>query len=753
MVSLEIGHHLLWIAAVVTALVAILSAVGVAARDRRYVLAARTGIHAQLILLAAASAILVHGFVAGVYNNEYIYNYSERGLLTGFKLAGLWAGLDGSLLFWTMLLGGVSSIAALGFHRASQDPVARRLEPWTYVVLAVITGFFVALSIEQNPFSELDLRHRLVLADRSAIPMDARGNLLDGHGLNPQLVNYWFVIHPPCLYLGFVTFAVPFAIAVAALITGELGGFWVRMARRWALVAWILLTSGIILGGLWAYRQLGWGGYWAWDPVENASFLPWCTATAFLHSLLIQQRRNMLKGWTIFLIIFTFFLTIEATYMTRSGEVASVHSFAGGGSIGTWFRLFKFLVTGSALFLLFLRARQLRGANRLESVWSREAAFYLSNLVLVAICLAVWFLSWWPNNSAAYLGAKKTIGESYYNLVITPLFVILLTLTALGPTLAWVRTPAAALRRRLVGPLLFAFAFTGMVYVALWSRGDLTSFGDWLVPKPLQDALYGKSTEALYHPAGLYPTGILLFLCAWIVGTVGAEFLRAVGGRRRVAGLGPGRAALDVLTRDNRRYGGYLTHVGVAILTTGIVISSMFKVEEKFQLRVGESARIGPYTITPTAANRSYRELNAAVAALRSGARSAAEIEPGHPYLRDEVRFRVERRPQSTLPTAHGAASSGAAREGGTREIVCELRPERRFYPKQDQWISEVSIHRMLRGDIYLYYVFRDNVDRVYLTVYLNPLMVLIWLGWFVIIGGGVYAALPLSRKKAAQGA
>ena len=747
---LRYGHSLLWVAAVVTGAIALLSLLGIALRDRRFVLAARGGFYCLFLLLAGVSACLVHGFLSGTYNNEYIFNYSERDLPSFFKMAGLWAGLDGSLIFWTFILSGTAAAAAFQHHWSARHPEGRRMEPYTYLVLAGILGFFIALSIHMDAFAEMTHEYRALYAKHFGVGIDGHGNLENGKGLNPQLVNYWFVIHPPCLYLGLVTFSIPFAFGIAALISGELGSYWIRIARRWAMVSWMFLLCGIILGGLWAYRQLGWGGYWAWDPVENASFLPWLAATAFLHSIMIQERRDMLRWWNIFLIIFTFFLTIEATYMTRSGEVASVHTFALSESVGDWFRYFKFAIAGTGFFLLFYRFRDLRGSHRLESLCSREAAFFVNNLVLVTIALAVWFLSWLPSNSAAYLGAKATVDGPVFNRIMTPLFAILLFLTAVGPSLGWVKTSWRSLRRNLLWPFVASVIFVCGVYGFLYVNGNIPSAMEVFVPKFLADSLWGRQTDDLFHAAGLYPTGLFLFLAAFVVSTVVAEFVRGVRGRMRVRKEELLLAAFTVVTRDNRRYGGYVVHIGLAVLTVGIISSSMFKREKQFQLKLGQSGRIGSYDITPVRANRTFRELDTAERGLREGTLLMEDVEPGLAYLRDEVIFHVTRAPG--LPIAHGeaeGASPGGADGEAESEVVCELRPERRFYPKQDnQWINEVSIHRGILGDIYLYYMFRDEADRVYLNAFLNPLMMLIWAGWFIMIAGGLYALLPVARNR-----
>lgn len=762
---LAFGHKLLLVAVGLLGLMLIFCLIGVIARQRRFVLATRAGFYGLFVLIAGASACLAYGFLAGVYNNDYVYNYSESGLDPFFKLAGLWAGLDGSLLFWTLLLAGASAVAALQQHWSARHPSARRMEPYTYMVLCAVLFFFVFLCLKYSPFEEMGLDRRVALSERHGVPLDEQGNMTDGHGLNPQLVNYWFVFHPPTLYLGFVLFTVPFAFALGALFSGELGDYWIRVTRRWSMVAWLMLTCGIVLGGLWAYRQLGWGGYWAWDPVENASFLPWCTATAFLHSVMIQERRDMLKCWNVFLIIFTFFLTIEATYMTRSGEVASVHAFA-EGDIGFWFRIFKLVVVGVALLLLFLRFRQLRGEHRLESLLSREAVFFINNLVLVAIAVAVWFLSWLPTNSHHYLPGIRPLfpaslqeripdeltNQGSYAIVMTPLLALLLFLTAVGPGLGWVRSSASSLRRNFLGPFLFSGLVVLAVYGGLLLNGSIASVKEVFVPKFIERWAGATSAAGDFYAVGLYPTGLFIFVSALIVGTVGVEFFRGMKSRVKFRKEDLVSAFFNLISRDNRRYGGYAVHIGLAVMTVGIIGSSMFKIEKELVLKMGESVQVGDYIITPLEASRSYAEMSRAERDLRMRRRTLEEIEPGMPYLTDRVVFRVSEAEGPGLPVAHGEAS----RDGGESssgnliqgDTVCEVSAERRFYPKQGRWINEVTIHRRLLEDIYVYYAKRDDQDQLRLTVHINPLMMFIWAGWFIMIFGALFALLPISGSR-----
>ncbi len=717
---LEFGRSLLLLAAIVTIGIFVLALLGIVLKDRRFVLAARTGLYAACLTVVASATCLVIGFVTGLYNNDYIYNYSERDLPVAFKFAGLWAGLDGSLLFWTMLLSFFCALVGLQHRRSSLHPTGRRLEPYVYIVLSTVSFFFILITYRENPFAEMPAEMRQRLASMHRIDVDSSGNLLDGFGLNPQLVNYWFVIHPPSLYLGFIIFTVPFAFAMAALMAGELGDYWIKVVRRWTMVAWLFLTSGIILGGLWAYRQLGWGGYWAWDPVENASFLPWCTGTAFLHSVMVQERRDMLKAWNAFLVVLTFFLTIWGTWMTRSGVVESVHAFA-GGDIGIWFQGFMIVVGSAGLFLIFYRWRELRGTNRFDSLLSRESVFLLNNVVLVVIMCSILVLSLFTKITHDFFASKGTVALSHYNTVMTPLFAILLFLTALGPGLGWVKTNPSALRRNFLKPAIATVLFLVIVYGSWMATGTLGTWSEVLTPD--LDAP---------HPTAFYPTGLLLGLAFFIIATVSAELLRSLRARIVHRKEDLVTAFFQLVVRNNRRWGGYTVHIGIAILAIGIVVSSMFKEEKQLTLKLGESAIVGPYRITPTDTR-------------------TQEPGPGEPYRTEEAVFAVTRVPKKSLPAAHGETpgeTQSAAASWQTEELVAELRPELRFYPKKQEMIKEVSIERRLFGDIYLYFAARDQEGRFVLTVFLNPLMILIYLGWFVMLGGGIFAALPIPGSK-----
>lgn len=712
---LRFGHNLLGLALVLTGVLIVLSLVAIVLKERRAVRGVRAGFYALFLIITGSAGCLSYGFITGQYNCDYIFNYSEKHLPFFFKAAGLWAGLDGSLLFWTMILSGFCALVAFQHRWSSRHPTGRRLEPYVYLVLGGVTCFFVFISWNENPFSVMDMEKRLQVAAHFKIDMDSAGNLQDGAGLNMQLVNYWFVIHPPSLYIGFIGLTVPFAFALAALIAGEVGDYWIRVVRRWTMVSWLFLTSGIILGGLWAYRQLGWGGYWAWDPVENASFLPWCTGTAFLHSVMVHERRDMLKGWNAFLILTTFFLTIWGTWMTRSGVVESVHAFVSGSNIGEMFQWFMICLGVVSFFFLFYRERALRSPNRIDSVLSRESVFYLNNLVLVVIALAVGILSFWPKISHDFLARELTVGAAHYNLVMTPLFALLLFLTALGPGLGWVKTSSTALQRNILLPALASCGAVILLYAWWYANDQLGTWWEVLVPR----------MEA-QHPTALYPTGLFLGLAFFITATVGAEFWRSWRARIKFRKEDPVTAGFNIVVRNNRRWGGYMVHIGIAVLTVGIIASSMFKIEKVLILGIGESGRVGPYRIT-------------AVERKQDG------VKPGAPYQREEVLVQVHRVTHGALPTAHGEATDTSSASAET--LVSELRPEIRVYPKREESIREVSIDRRLLGDIYMIYTPVEG-GRAQLDVYLNPLMILVYLGWFIMLGGGIFAALPIPGSR-----
>ncbi len=689
MTYLDLARHLTTVSFALCALTVVLVAVGLIAADRRFINAARRSQMAIAFTIAGSAAGLVAGFFNGAYGVQYIYSYSESKLSPFFKFAGLWAGLDGSILFWALLLAIVGAVVAFGFHRERHHPVGRRLEPYVYIVFSCILAFFLGvMTFEASPFRPISPELKMMLGRAGLLgPGDIPA---DGSGLNPLLVNYWMMIHPPNIYIAFVTYTVPFAFGIASLLAGEHGTYWITKTRRWTLIAWLFNTNGCVLGGLWAYEVLGWGGYWAWDPVENASFLPWLTGTAFLHSVMIQERRDMLRGWNFFLVSLTFFMSIFGTYLTRSGIVSSVHAFA-SGAVGDWFLGFLIAVAAVSLFLLAFRSGQLRSPHRIDSIASREAVFLLNNLILIAIAAAILVLTLYPKLSAEFLGNPMSVGVPVYNLVCTPLFIILLLLTALGPGMGWIRTSPKTMLRNLALPVALSL--------------PLAAGTQWLSYVVIRGGAHDEPVSVLDQ---IYPTAIVIFLGWLIIVSLAWEVFRAVRSLAPTHGWPGGLVRL--ITLNNRRYGGYIVHVGLAVLAIGIVVSSMFRITREVRIEAGGTARVEPYEI------------------------KVHGVEEGdEPNAYHSLRLLVD-----------------VHRDG---RKVAALRPEKRLYPKtgyrhEPQVTTEVSIERSLAEDFYVYFDRPAETSGYILTIFRNPLVNFVWLGWITMLAGGIFAALPLRRRR-----
>lgn len=540
-----------------------------------------------LIFLAQLAAILAlaYGFLTDDYTNQYIWQFSNATMKNIYKVSAIWGGMDGSMLLWSFMLS-----CGIFFLARQSLSAPRRLMPWVLAAANSSTLFFLTIVVFcTNPF-------RYIKAP--FIPPD-------GNGLNPLLQNPYMAVHPPLLYAGFTTFAIPYAFCIGALLAGSLSNEWLRLTRRWTLLAWGFLTAGIVMGGHWAYLELGWGGFWAWDPVENASFLPWLTGTAFLHSVMVQERKNMLKIWNVALIVLTYGLTVFGTFLTRSGVVQSVHAFA-STDIGWVFLVYLAFVALSAAALIFYRRRELQSDRKIESLFSRETAFLLNNLVFLSICFAVLWGVMFPVFSEALTGDRQTVGIPFFNAVNIPLFLLLIFLMGVGPLIAWKKASVRSMVRT------FATPFIGGVLLGLiliWAG----------VP-------------------GFYP--ILSYsLCFFVLMTVIGEFhrgLRAqkVGDRH----LGPLEGSARLINRHKSRYVGYLIHVGVLIMTVSITASMAHKVEKEFTLGKGESFSIGRFVLNlKDVQGRTTENYNSVYAdvAVTVGGRPYAEL---HPEMRSYIR-------------------------------------------------------------------------------------------------------------------
>ncbi|MFH1754263.1 MAG: heme lyase CcmF/NrfE family subunit, partial [Candidatus Latescibacterota bacterium] len=500
--------------------------------------------------VTCAIAALLILLVRSDFSIEYIANYTNRNLPLFYKLAALWGGQKGSLLLWTWLLSIFSIIILLRNRNYRGD-----LFTYALGIMAVTTLFFLLLNkFIANPFDTLATVH----GDQPPIPFVPK----DGRGLNPLLQHPEMVIHPPVLYIGFVGFVVPFAFAMAAMITRELGNAWLQITRRWSLASWFFLGAGILLGANWAYVELGWGGYWAWDPVENASLMPWLTGTAFLHSVIVQERRNMLKVWNISLIVLTYLLCIFGTFITRSGIVSSVHAFA-KSSIGYYFLIFLAIMAALSIYLVLTRLKYLKSENELDSLVSRESSFLFNNLVFLAACCAVFWGTIFPVVSEALRGDKITIGPAFFNKINIPIGMFLLFLTGVAPLLAWRKTSARSLQNNFLLPLVLAAATAA----ALIAGGV-------------------RST---------YP--VLSFaLCVFVLATIISEFYRGTRARARSKKENALEAFVNLIIKNKRRYGGYIVHLGMVMMFAGFT-GSAFNTETHAELKVGEETTIQDYTL------------------------------------------------------------------------------------------------------------------------------------------------------------
>ncbi len=592
-----LGNIFLHIALIVSVYGLTVSVLGARSGRADLVRSARNAVWAVSALTAGSSALLVFAFLTGHFEIKYVYEYSNSTMPAFYKLAAFWGGQEGSLLFWLLILCGYASIAA-GSMRKKKE----KLEPYILTTLLTIAAFFlVVLLFEANPFETL--------------PFPAG----EGHGLNPLLQNFYMVIHPPALYLGYVGMSIPFAYALAALITGKLDTHWVLQTRRWTLAAWFFLSMGNLLGALWAYEVLGWGGYWSWDPVENAALIPWLTATALLHSAIVQEKKGILKVWNMVLVVLSFLFTILGTFLTRSGVVSSVHAFA-KSNLGTYFLVFLGLCFVVSTGLILFRLKDLRSRSALDSFLSRETAVLFNNLIFVGGAFAVLWGTLFPVLSEWVKGSKITLGPPFFNSVMVPIGLLLLLLTGVGPMVAWGKTSAAQLRRN----------FSVPVYVAI-------------VASVL--AFFLVSHQAIVM--------LSLSICAFVLMTIALDYQRGVFSRMKTWQEGLPLAFLGLIGGDRRRYGGAVVHLGIVLLFVGFT-GSAFKTDEDVLLKSGETKEIGRYSLRydqlTSASDRHKDEIFANISILKDREpagvlrpsrifyRGSAAEEPPQPYTNVSIR-------------------------------------------------------------------------------------------------------------------
>jgi len=608
----------------------------------------RIAILGQFTFVTLAALALMYGLVSTDFSIKYVVSNTTRATPIYYRITGLWGALEGSLLLWEWILIIFSGLVAWIYKDQH-----RNLMPWVLMIFSIVSAFFlIVVGFVSNPFE-------------SVFPVPA-----DGRGLNPLLEDANMMTHPPLLYTGFVGLAVPYAFAMAALIVGDLDEAWIVTARRWTIIAWFFLTMGNLVGAYWSYHVLGWGGYWAWDPVENAAFMPWLPATAFLHSIQVQERRRMLKVWNLSLIIVAFALTIFGTFLTRSGILSSIHAFS-SGPVGVIFLGFLAFVLVSSFGLVAYRSDMLKGQPELDSMVSRESAFLLNNIVLVSALFTIFLGTIFPLISEAVAGVQVSVGAPYFNSVTVPLFLLVVLLMAIGPIIAWRRASWDNIKRNFLWPFLSSLAFAALLFI--WTVRDFLP-------------LLGFT------------------LLAFVVFTILFDTALALRARRRIAGEGIISGLITLARRNQRRYGGFVVHLGVVLVIMGIAGSMSYSVEKQATLGLNETLSIADYQVRFVGLNGSQQ--------------------PTH--------FRVEGNFQVT--------------KSGTDLGV--MTPALKFFPSQQSPIGRAVYRSSIDEDIYLILSgFSElNNNQATLKAMVRPLLVWMWIGGFVIVLGTLIAILPMGK-------
>lgn len=614
--------------------------VGVKKQDERMIQSGKGAVLSVFLFTAFAFLFLFYLLATDQFQFESVRNYSSTELPLLYKLSALWAGNAGSLLLWTFFLT-LYNVMVMRSRVMQGSPML----PYINMILSFNTIFFLfILGFVVKPF--------LVLEDA----------VVDGYGLNPMLQNPGMIIHPVTLYLGYVGLAVPFAFAMASLILKQTDDFWIKATRRWTIVSWLFLTLGNLLGAQWAYVELGWGGYWAWDPVENASFMPWLTATAFLHSVMIQERKSMLKVWNVSLIIVSYALTLYGTFLVRSGVLTSVHAFSNTG-IGNYFLLYMGVAVIASLYVLMSRYHLLRkDAGQFDSLLSKESSFLLNNLLLAGAAFAVFWGTNLPLVSETIQGTKVTVGSTYFNQVTAPILLSLLAVMAVCPLIAWQRASLKNLRNNFLIPFLLSIAvFVGLVATGTKQPWALISFA----------------------------------VVAFLAGTHLQEVIRGIRARRKMTSEPVWLAAPRLFVRNKRRYGGYIVHIGIAMIAIGIIGSNNFQSEVMKTVAFGEHIQIGPYTIT-------YQNL--------------------------------DQRSEGSNDIVY--ADLAVQKDG---RYIGTLQPEKVFYSNWPEPSTEVAMFSTFKEDLYISLTTWEKDGRATFSVKINPLMKWMWTGGLVIIVGALF--------------
>jgi cytochrome c-type biogenesis protein CcmF len=602
----------------------------------------------------------------------YVYDVSSQAMSPFLRVTALWGGQQGSVLFWAWIMAGFVAVVLL--RKWERD---RELMPYVIATAMLTTTFFIGLVLFiTNPFERLWLPYGATEAIKAIFqPANSIAFIpQDGGGLNPLLRHFGMIGHPPTTYIGFTGFVIPFAFAIAALITGKSrSDEWIRTTRRWTLVAWIFLSIGLILGGRWAYDVLGWGGFWGWDPIENAMLMPWLTGTAFLHSVMMTEKRGMMKKWNMVLIILTYSLSLFGTFITRTGVISSVHAFSKTALGPAFFAFIGFTFIGS-IYLLYLRWDTLASEHSLESFVSRETAFVLQNMLFLAITFAVFWGTVFPLLSELVTGTKITVGPPYFKSVTGPLFFVELLLMGIAPLLAWRKQTGKNLGKAMWVP------FTGSLVLAI-----------------------GWGYLHRMHPMSIFG----LWLVAFVLFCILAEFWKGVQARRSSKGENPLQALFHLIGRNHRRYGGYIIHIGVILIALGFIGDTYFKQETQGTVTAGESLSVGDYSLRFDGL-RGY-----------SGSDGRDIVEANLTLYKDGKEIR-------------------------------SLQPRKDFFVVQKQPVTVPGVYSTAGKDVYIMLLDWDatgKAQQATFKIYVNSLINWVWIGGFIMILGTIIAAWSSPRQ------
>ncbi len=643
--------------------------IGLRHNNYNAVVSGRNGVVGTFALITLATGALIYGFVTNDFSMKYVVEVSSYDQPLLYKITALWGRMSGSLLFWLWLVTFFGALVVWTSQRATDY-----LADYALIPISIVQLFFIILvtGLVEGVYNPLE-----------RLPNGAVAR--DGAGMNPLLQTPSMVFHPPSLYVGFVSLTVPFAFAIGTLLAGKTGSEWIFRSRRWMMASWLVLTLGVTLGGNWAYRELGWGGYWAWDPVENASFMPWLLGTAYLHSVMIQEKRNMLKLWNIILITLAFEFTLLGTFITRSGIVSSVHAFA-QSDIGHYFLMFIGLSTLGVIALLAYRWNDLKSPNRLESLLSRESAFLLNNWMLVGLTLIILWGTLWPIITEGVTGAKVAVPESFFNQVVIIPGLLLLLLTGIGPITSWKKLTPSNFRRMFAKPIVLGLVGGILAWVYLALKG---------------------------HTTAIYSV-LCVFAGVFVLAAISGEFYRGarLRAKRQETTLFDG--LIRLVQRNKRRYGGYIVHIGIVLVYIGILGSKGYFLLESKGLQLEESMEVGKYTLTLKNAFQEEHpnfSLGGVVLAVEKGGRSMGTMRPARAFY-----HKAGQGDQDTIESA--------IRHFGLNDLYIALGPLPENVPAHVQSGGIVSVQ-----------------------AYHNPLVNVVWLGVTVMVIGGLVAIFEKHPK------